>query len=366
MPTSSGRHGHIHNQTSAITDRHLPRARNNSMHAHAPRATKQAGRLPRSLAACTALIFLTVGGAYAGYLYRNSEAIQKYLNPLLRGSSIEAAFPGKESLNLMIVGRDCDYDNKDRVIKSHARSDVLMVAHLDFARHAINILSIPRDTRAHVPGHGYTKINAAHAFGGPSLTASTVSENFGIPMDNYVALDFDGFKKAIDILGGVDCNVDKRMDYDDNWGNLHIHLSPGKQHLTGAQAVGFARFRHSDSDLVRTRRQQELISDLKVALMQPQTLTLIPKVLDVLDRNIDSDLTPNQRIAVALFARKVPRQCIAMDTVPSAIVGNSVEADWTRTAPIVKEWFGVDVPERAHYAIYHRRARRHRIDLART
>ena len=85
------------------------------------------------------------------------------------------------------------------------------------------------------------------------------------------------------------------MDYDDNWGHLHIHLKPGMQHLNGKQAIGFVRFRHSDNDLVRTRRQQALIAALKAKLREPSALARIGPLLDAIDRHVDSDLTTDQK-----------------------------------------------------------------------
>ena len=172
-------------------------------------------------------------------------------------------------MNLMVIGHDCDYNDKDQVIKTQGRSDMLMEAHLDFDRKTVTLLSIPRDTRAAIPGHGVSKINAAHFYGGPSLTEKTVEANFGVPSDKFIALDFQGFEKAIDLLGGVDLKVDRKMDYDDNWGHLHIHLKPGMQHLNGQQAMGFVRFRHADSDFVRIQRQQTLLAALKAKLARP-------------------------------------------------------------------------------------------------
>ena len=73
------------------------------------------------------------------------------------------------------------------------------------------------------------------------LSEQTVQTNFGIPSDKYLALDFEGFEQAIDILGGVDLAVDKKMDYDDNWGHLHIHFQPGTFLLDGKHALEYVR-----------------------------------------------------------------------------------------------------------------------------
>lgn len=292
------------------------------------------------------LLTLAAASVYGGYLYHSTGWVPAYLPSILHPKSITDAFPHQQALNLMVIGRDRDYDDRtDQILKSHARSDMLMVAHLDFDKKTVSLLSIPRDTRAHIPGHGTTKINAAHQFGGPALSEQTVQENFGIPSDKYVALDFEGFEQAIDILGGVDLTVDKKMDYDDKWGHLHIHLKPGFQHLNGRQAMGFVRFRHSDSDLVRTQRQQTLIAALKTKLRQPQTLAKIGPLLDTIDQHIDSDLTSDQKVALARFVHDTPRDSIHMDTLPSRPVGSDVATNWAEATPMIQSIFSVTPSE---------------------
>ena len=280
---------------------------------------------------------------YGGYLYRTSGTLRRLLPPLLQRQSVADVFPHQPALNLMIIGRDRDYDDRtDQVLKSRARSDMLMVAHIDFQKNTIGLLSIPRDTRAHIPGHGTTKINAAHQIGGPKLSEEVVSNTFGIASDKYLALDFEGFEEAIDTLGGVDLTVDKKMDYDDNWGHLHIHLKPGFQHLNGQQAMGFVRFRHSDSDLVRTHRQQTLIAALKTKLRSPEALAQIGPMLDKIDRHIDTDLSPGQEVALARFAHDTPRQQVSMETLPSRVEGNAVATSWPEARPMIEKIFGAD------------------------
>ena len=312
-----------------------------------------------------ALVSLAAVSVYGGYLYRTSGTLQRLLPPLLQHQSVGDVFPNQPALNLMIIGRDRDYDDRtDQVLKSRARSDMLMVAHVDFQKNTISLLSIPRDTRAYIPGHGTTKINAAHQIGGPKLSEEVVSDTFGIPTDKYLALDFEGFEQAIDTLGGVDLAVDKKMDYDDNWGHLHIHLKPGFQHLNGQQAMGFVRFRHSDSDLVRTRRQQALIAALKTKLRSPQALAQVGPMLDKIDQHIDTDLSPGQEVALARFAHDVPHQQVSMETLPSRIDGNEVATDWPEARPMIESVFGTAPPSAALTADaadgHHRRRRRHR------
>lgn len=333
------------------------------------RSKRRKGRAGRVLGvvAVGLLACLAMAG---GFLCRSS-AVQKYFGAVARHGfhppTPAEAFPGQQTLNMLIVGRDYDYSDKDQILHTQGRSDMLMVARLDFARHDVSLLSIPRDTRTRIAGHGTTKINAAYKYGGPALTAQTVQNTFGIPSEKFVSLDFQGFEKAIDLLGGVDLTVDKKMDYDDNWGHLHIHLTPGPQHLNGQQAMGFVRFRHSDSDLVRVQRQQALLAALKVKLRQPQTLAKLPQLLDLLDEHLDSDLSTDQKLALAGFVHDTPREQIAMQTLPSRPAGASVVTDWAQATPMIQKLFGVVPAE--HLADdntggRHRRRHRHTARLA--
>lgn len=321
-------------------------------------------RRPSSAGRVIVLIFLAVFGIGIGYLFGNKTA-RKYLPAIIHGEnpfnhpSLPQLF-GKPAINLMIIGHDYDYTDKDQVIRNASgRSDMLMVAHVDFVHQDAQLLSIPRDTRAVIPGHGVHKINAAHEFGGAPLAEETVLTNFGIPSDHYVTLDFDGFEKAIDELGGVDVVVDRKMDYDDNWGHLHIHLKPGLQHLNGQEAMGFVRFRHADSDFVRVKRQQTLLTALKDRLRDPLALMKIPEILDTLDQHIDSDLTTDQKVALAHFLHDLPRDKIAMDTLPSLdSSGTLVQTDWPKATPMIERIFNVTVP--SNVASIGEPVRRHR------
>ncbi len=317
-----------------------------------PRRPARRASLRRALGV-TSLLLLVAAGIYGGFQIRRDPTVAKYLPPLFsqafHRTPVADAFPNQKALNLMIIGRDADYDDHtDQVLKSRARSDILMVARLDFEKKTVSLLSIPRDTLAKIHWKGktvVTKINAAHQKGGPALSEQTVQDNFGIPSDKYVALDFQGFEQAIDLLGGVDLVVDKKMDYDDNWGHLHIHLKPGMQHLDGRNAMGFVRFRHSDNDLVRVQRQQTLIAALKEKLKQPQTLAQIGPLLAAIDNHVDSDLSTDQKVALARFVHDTPREQISMMTMPSHEVGNNVATTWDQAGPVIQKIFGVAPPQ---------------------
>ena len=137
------------------------------------------------------------------------------------------------------------------------RSDTLMIATLDPKKKKAAILSIPRDTRVKIQGHGFDKINAAYAYGGHKLTQNTVENLLGVEMEHYVLINVNAFTKIIDAIGGVDINVEKRMYYEDPWddnGGLVINLYPGQQHMDGKTAITYVRYRDEEGDIGRIAR----------------------------------------------------------------------------------------------------------------
>lgn len=187
-------------------------------------------------------------------------------------------FPGVERLRIMLIGAD---ERKGDV----GRSDTLMILQVNPTLGRATLLSLPRDLRVEIPGHGHNKINAAYAFGGPELSKQTVEQLLGITLDGHVKVNIDGFVKAVDTLGGVDLTVEdvegkgRGMNYDCPGDGLVIHLRPGPQHLTGYKAMGYVRYRHSNipgcggTDFDRAARQQKL---LKALLVQKLRVTNIP------------------------------------------------------------------------------------------
>ena len=110
--------------------------------------------------------------------------------------------------NIVVMG--CDIRKDDA-----GRSDTLFVVMMDKSDKKAALLSVPRDTRVNIKGHGWDKINSAFAYGGHKLTQETVQDFLGIKLHNYVVVDFQGFKGLVDAVGGVDINVEKRMYYYD-------------------------------------------------------------------------------------------------------------------------------------------------------
>jgi polyisoprenyl-teichoic acid--peptidoglycan teichoic acid transferase len=294
-----------------------------------------------------ALPFLTLG-----VLAVTSPSFREALVVVARGGlSPAVSFPGASRVDLLILGHDQDVDNHKRVLKTRGRSDMMMLTRLDFENRAADLLSIPRDTWVRLPGsRHYAKINAAHAIGGPRYAARAVAELVGIRPQYMLALDFHGFVRAIDAMGGIDVDVDRNMDYDDNWGDLHVHLKKGPQHLNGHQALGFVRFRHADrgapdSDFKRAERQQRMLAAIKQKLKNPLTWVRLPYVCDALRPSLSTNLTFSQLLCLAAFAPRVPPANLRMLTLPSYSSGAVVYPNRTRMRAVLRKYFQVVIHE---------------------
>lgn len=288
---------------------------------------------------------LLLGGLV--YLIASSPSVRDAAVAIARGElSPAVSFPGRSAVTVLVMGRDRDLNNRKQVLNTPGRSDLMMLARWDFDYRTLSVVSIPRDTRVRIPGRGYHKINAAHSMGGPALAARTVEAFVGVRPDRTMVLNFDGFEQVIDAIGGVTLAVDRDMDYDDNWGDLHIHLKKGPQHLNGKQAMGFVRFRKSkkgagESDLKRVQRQQVLLDAVKQRMKNPVALVRAPFALDALRRNLRSSLSFGQLLCLGLAAARVPPQNQRMTTLPSRIGRSYVYPDPAAARELVRQYFGI-------------------------
>ncbi len=173
--------------------------------------------------------------------------------------------PSSGPVNILVVGIDTRGDLTHREeVRLHVGNDVgtntdtMMLVHIPADHASVQVVSLPRDSWVNIPGHGMNKINAAYGIGGPTLMVSTVEQATGVDINDYVEVDFLGFVKVINALGGV--NVCLPYAVDDSYSGLH--LSAGPHHVYGVTALKFARDRHSfaASDLARISDQQQLLS----------------------------------------------------------------------------------------------------------
>ncbi|WP_258055756.1 LCP family protein [Streptomyces sp. Ru62] len=180
------------------------------------------------------------------------------------------------SLNILVLGSDSRSGKDNQELgggdSGGARSDTAMVVHIDAGRTKATVVSIPRDTLVTRPSCPLTSggrtapaygamFNSAYAVGGPVCAVKTVETLTGVRMDHYLEIDFSGFAKLVDALGGVDVTTGQDIDDDKS----HLHLKAGTHHLDGKQALALARTRHGigdGSDLGRIGLQQTLVKAL--------------------------------------------------------------------------------------------------------
>jgi LCP family protein required for cell wall assembly len=249
--------------------------------------------------------------------------------------------PGKPQ-TILLLGSDRRY--VDRNSKNSARSDTIMLIRLDPGQEATTMLSIPRDLKTLIPGYGYEKINAAYSLGGPKLTLRTVRELLGIKINHVINVNFSGFRKAVDLVGCVYTDVDRRY-FHSNAGlpaaaqYAEIDLHPGYQKLCGKQALDYVRFRHADSDLVRAARQQDFLRQAKDQISSSSLINRRHKLIDIFtqstqaDRQLASISGLERLVKLALFSaghpvRQVPFPAqFANDTLSDGTPVDYVTAD---------------------------------------
>lgn len=235
----------------------------------------------------------------------------------LGGSKDENVSGGKNEILFLLLGIDA----QDSENEKGARTDTMMLVKVDLSNESVNVLSIPRDTKVNIDGRrGLSKINAAHAYGGPELAVKTVKELLGLNLDYYVKVDYTIVEEAVDKIGGVEVDVPQDMYYEDPTADppLVIDLKEGKQVLDGQKSLQFLRFRkgYKDADLGRIRAQQQFIKAFIEQALRPKNLVKLPTMVPSYYRNVDTNIPMSSLTKMALRARKINTDNITLNTLP--------------------------------------------------
>ncbi|MBA7508164.1 Polyisoprenyl-teichoic acid--peptidoglycan teichoic acid transferase TagU [subsurface metagenome] len=188
---------------------------------------------------------------------------------------------GKDILILGIDEREGRNDFK-------GRTDTIIIYHISSWGKKDSLISIPRDTRVQLEGYGWNKINAAYVYGGEEMIKQEIYELTGIEIDRVMIINFNGFKRIIDILGGIEIVVEEP---------LHDELSgadfdPGTYTMSGEQALSFARCRATArADIDRIDRQQYLLNEIIRQKFNFSMITKMPQIIKVLSSETRSDFT---------------------------------------------------------------------------
>lgn len=207
------------------------------------------------------------------------------------------------------------------------RTDTMIVVTIDPETKTAGMLSIPRDLWVLIPGYGENRINTAHFFGdrdeypggGPALAKETVQYNFGVPIHRYVRVNFRGFKRMIDAIGGITIDVEEPIRDnrypDENYGYKTIFIPAGLQHMDGETALQYARTRYGGSDFARIRRQQKVLLAIRDKVLSLRILsTLSPnKLIGLMSAardTVQTDLQPSEILTLAQIAAQIDQEDI--------------------------------------------------------
>jgi LCP family protein required for cell wall assembly len=274
--------------------------------------------------AVLALVTLTLAVTY-GTIHRESTPwaalfarvfapITRQQPPTPPGEEPAPVWTGKERLNVLILG--IDSRDADRTTQN---TDTMMVVSLDPVNRTAAMLSVPRDIYVNKPGTFQGKINGAFAFGGPDLARRLTSDLLGIKIHSYGLVNFEAFNRIVDGVGGVIVDV-KRPLRDESYptadyGVERVSITAGPQLMFGDTALKYARSRHDSNDYSRAKRQQDVLSALRVKLSQPLAMRALPALMDGVATTIETDFDPANIIPLADTATGIDSANISSDVL---------------------------------------------------
>ncbi|MGD2079257.1 MAG: LCP family protein [Chloroflexota bacterium] len=233
--------------------------------------------------------------------------------------------PESERRNILVMG--IDRRPGEPFI---SRTDTMMLVSIDPESDQVSILSIPRDLYVVIPGRGQERINTAFVYGstgnnpagGAQLAMQTVEYNLGVPVHDYVLVDFSAVTKGIDAIGGIDIQVPYDI-YDPTFPDMDYGFDPlyipaGLQHLDGATALKYARTRHQDNDFLRAQRQQQVVMAVRqkvLGLGLPELLRRSPALYQQLSDGVRTDLSLDEIIGLVTAAAGISDETIRTDVL---------------------------------------------------
>lgn len=215
---------------------------------------------------------------------------------------LETAEDG-EPQNFLMVGSDKRAGAE--FAEDKGRSDTAMLVRLDPEKDLISMMSIPRDLKVEIPGVGTGKFNEAYFYGGTKLTLQVVKELTGLPVHHVVNVDFLGFAQGVYAIGCVYTDVDRRY-YHSNEGvppseqYAEINVTPGYQLLCGKKALDYVRYRHTDTDIVRSARQQDFLSAARQRISVEDIVFDQSELIDVFTEYTTSDISEGPELLEVL------------------------------------------------------------------
>jgi LCP family protein required for cell wall assembly len=298
------------------------------------------------------LVAFVAGGLYSGYVFYSTLKAAVMQPPSWSLLSIPDGAPGstqigsdpvvttatnsspvwtgQERVNVLLLGVDQREDERGQP----TRTDTMIVLTLDPVSKSAGMLSIPRDLWVAIPLKevGEERINAAHFFGdsykypggGPALAKKTVSLNLGIPIHFYARVDFQGFERVVNSIGGINIDVPTPLrddQYPDgNYGTIRVFIPAGLQHMDGQTALIYSRSRHSDSDFGRIKRQQQVLLALREQGLQLGLLPKLPFLFTTLKDAVTTDIPAKEALVLAQLAAQIDMKNIVSRSIDANMV----------------------------------------------
>ena len=269
-----------------------------------------------------------------------------------------------ERINILLLGED-----RRPSEQGPSRTDTIILISVEPNFKTVSMLSIPRDLWVPIPGYGEGRINTANIIGekngypggGPALAKKTVQYNFGVPVHYYVKINFEGFKRIIDLIGGIDIYVEKEINDPtypayDGYGYEPLYIPAGWHHMNGDLALKYARTRHGSSDFDRLRRQQQIIMAVRERVMSldliPKLLPKLPELAQSFSDSIQTDIPMDVILELAAIAREIEPQNIKRAVIDSSMCLSTVTpagADVLiplreKIRPLIEELFATPTP----------------------
>ena len=319
------------------------------------------------------LIIFVAGGIYAGYLfYATVKDVVAHAQwgdavpPNTEQSGVdEENVPNiaQERANILLLGID-----KRAQEKGPSRTDTVIVLTIDPQTKSAAMLSVPRDLWVSIPGYSEGRINTAHFLGerdrypggGPALAKKAVQYALGIPIHYYVRINFEGFEKLIDAIGGITINVEEAIHDekypDSNYGYMTVDIPAGVQRMDGKTALQYARARHGGSDFQRAQRQQDVIKAVRDKVFSLNIpLTKIPEMLRIAGDSVQTDLGLGNMYELAKLGREIGSQNIKSAVIDESMTTPQMTPDGAqvlipnreRIREVVKDLFGGPAPTAA-------------------
>ncbi|MGE7182782.1 LytR family transcriptional regulator [Peribacillus sp. NPDC006672] len=262
------------------------------------------------------LLFILAGGAFAYSVWNAlTKTVDSMHTPIDRDTdkrTKDLALSDQEPFSMLMLGVDERDGDK-------GRSDTMIVLTVNPQKKSVKMLSIPRDTRTEIVGHGTKdKINHAFAFGGAKMSMDTVENFLDIPIDYYMKINMEGFKDIVDAVGGV--TVQNDLDFTSDG----IHFAKGSHTLNGKEALAYSRMRHDDpnGDFGRQSRQRSIIEAVIREGASVSSLTKYNDVFDALGNNIQTNLTFDDMMDIQKNYRDASKSI-----TESSINGNGTKID---------------------------------------